>query len=199
MAGRALKEAWSTRRSFTVTPRPRFRQDGCPPSVPLALFAQKSESDSCMLSPDDQCVDLFARPRSRRIGGAKVLLAGVCLWSLGTLVGPPSAKLGAQPCLLMRASVRWAVKHLMACAIRTLVRRSWRPGLLYSRCFGALRIAGAGGAGGGPGSLRCNQRAGGHYPRVSTSRHSRQMHDTLLPSNTGACFDVRRGLPAAES
>ena len=29
----------------------------------------------------------------RRIGGAKVLLAGVALWSLGTLLAPPAAKI----------------------------------------------------------------------------------------------------------
>ena len=28
-----------------------------------------------------------------RIGGAKVLLAGVALWSLGTLLAPPAAKI----------------------------------------------------------------------------------------------------------
>ena len=32
---------------------------------------------------------------SCRIGGAKVLLAGVFIWSLGTLIAPPCAKLGA--------------------------------------------------------------------------------------------------------
>ena len=30
----------------------------------------------------------------RSIGGARVLFAGVALWSLGTLVAPPAAKLG---------------------------------------------------------------------------------------------------------
>ena len=29
----------------------------------------------------------------RRIGGARVLMAGVVLWSLGTLVAPPAAKI----------------------------------------------------------------------------------------------------------
>lgn len=28
------------------------------------------------------------------MGGAKVLLAGVALWSLGTLVAPPAARMG---------------------------------------------------------------------------------------------------------
>lgn len=29
-----------------------------------------------------------------RLGGAKVLLAGVAIWSLGTLLAPPAAKMG---------------------------------------------------------------------------------------------------------
>ena len=39
----------------------------------------------CPLSPCLPC---------RSIGGARVLFAGVALWSLGTLVAPPAAKLG---------------------------------------------------------------------------------------------------------
>lgn len=37
------------------------------------------------------------RPRQAvdcRVGGAKVLLAGVAIWSLGTLMAPPAAKMG---------------------------------------------------------------------------------------------------------
>lgn len=45
-------------------------------------------------------------PRLRRsIGGARVLMAGVALWSLGTLVAPPAAHMGL-----------WAL-----CATRVLV------------------------------------------------------------------------------
>lgn len=33
-------------------------------------------------------------PARRSIGGARVLFAGVALWSLGTLIAPPAAKLG---------------------------------------------------------------------------------------------------------
>jgi hypothetical protein len=40
-----------------------------------------------------------------RIGGAKVLMAGVALWSFGTLIAPPAAHLGI-----------WAL-----CATRVLV------------------------------------------------------------------------------
>ena len=35
-----------------------------------------------------------ARPAARSIGGARVLFAGVALWSLGTLIAPPAAKMG---------------------------------------------------------------------------------------------------------
>ena len=31
---------------------------------------------------------------ARSVGGAKVLLAGVALWSLGTLIAPPAAHMG---------------------------------------------------------------------------------------------------------
>ena len=33
-------------------------------------------------------------PPRRSIGGSRVLLVGVALWSLGTLVAPPAAKMG---------------------------------------------------------------------------------------------------------
>ena len=33
-------------------------------------------------------------PIACSIGGSRVLLAGVALWSLGTLVAPPAAKMG---------------------------------------------------------------------------------------------------------
>ena len=33
-------------------------------------------------------------PPTRSIGGARVLFAGVALWSLGTLIAPPAAKMG---------------------------------------------------------------------------------------------------------
>lgn len=31
---------------------------------------------------------------STKVGGSKVLLAGVAIWSLGTLLAPPAAKMG---------------------------------------------------------------------------------------------------------
>ena len=51
-----------------------------------------------------------------RIGGAKVLLVGVALWSLGTLVAPPAAK----------------ISLLALCASRVFVS-VWCP-LAHCRC-----------------------------------------------------------------
>ncbi len=41
-----------------------------------------------------------------RVGGARVLLAGVALWSLGTLIAPPAAKAGLLPLCATRVLVR---------------------------------------------------------------------------------------------
>lgn len=34
---------------------------------------------------------------STKVGGARVLLAGVAIWSVGTLLAPPAAKMGEHP------------------------------------------------------------------------------------------------------
>lgn len=44
------------------------------------------------LTPALMPAGTLSLPRS--IGGARVLWAGVALWSLGTLIAPPAAKLG---------------------------------------------------------------------------------------------------------
>lgn len=51
-----------------------------------------------------------------RIGGAKVLLAGVFLWSLGTLVAPPCAKLGVSMQQLV---------NLRLCTVSLLPSAEW--------------------------------------------------------------------------
>jgi ACS family sodium-dependent inorganic phosphate cotransporter len=48
----------------------------------------------------------------RRIGGARVLLAGVALWSLGTLVAPPAAKLSLLALCASRVFVSPLCRHL---------------------------------------------------------------------------------------
>lgn len=79
-----------------------------------------------------------------RIGGAKVLLAGVFLWSLGTLVAPPCAKLGVfmQQAVNLRLctvslppSAGWCGQHPVSAAINRTgdhQRLSGCPGLLES-------------------------------------------------------------------
>ena len=47
-----------------------------------------------------------------RIGGARVLMAGVALWSLGTLVAPPCAHAGLLALCASRVIVR-AAQHLL--------------------------------------------------------------------------------------
>ena len=67
-----------------------------------------SRARSRVFSARDPCVCRIQppAPRLRRsIGGARVLMAGVALWSLGTLVAPPAAHMGL-----------WAL-----CATRVLV------------------------------------------------------------------------------
>ena len=48
-----------------------------------------------------------------RIGGARVLMAGVALWSLGTLVAPPCAHAGLLALCASRVLVR--APHLPLC------------------------------------------------------------------------------------
>ena len=52
---------------------------------------------------------------SHRIGGARVLLAGVALWSLGTLLAPPAAHMGLLALCASRVFVRAPLPRTHAC------------------------------------------------------------------------------------
>ena len=58
----------------------------------------------------------------RRVGGAKVLLAGVVLWSIGTLAAPPLAH----------------ISLLALCASRVFVSQLQPP--LYAQLLAAVRL-----------------------------------------------------------
>jgi hypothetical protein len=57
-------------------------------------------------------------PRTRlptyRVGGAKVLMAGVALWSFGTLIAPPAAQLGLWALCATRMLVSMALAVVRA-------------------------------------------------------------------------------------
>jgi hypothetical protein len=57
-------------------------------------------------SPDCVLQSEVWQRSSRRIGGAKVLLVGVFLWSLGTLLAPPAAHLSLLALCASRVFVR---------------------------------------------------------------------------------------------
>lgn len=67
-----------------------------------------------------------------RIGGAKVLLAGVALWSLGALRSAPSLRcLGHAPSLLL--VVAWCFFHARLAAARSAIAEQTRSVFCFTR------------------------------------------------------------------
>ena len=102
-----------------------------------------------------------------RIGGAKVLMAGVVLWSLGTLVAPPAAKISLLALCASRVFVS-AAPHSAVSEPGCVSCEGYGRSGLQRRCAALnsfLKCAGR--AGRGSGALISNKHHGKACARVS--------------------------------